>query len=192
MTTNTKIVLGLVVVVVVLVLGFLYSSTHTFGATTPSTSTAGYFTESFGGPLVVLGNAITGINSTGAAGYVGNIQIQGVRQNIVAATTTPCAMQNPFSASSTLLNATMNVTTATTTTGQITFASSANAFATTTLLIGASLTSGAQGSFMAGETSSSTGLGVIVAPSGWIVIGVQGAAFPFTYGGTCSAIFQSM
>lgn len=132
-----------------------------------------------------------GTNLTNSNTGSGNINFEAQKMVLNVATGTPCAIQNPFNATSTLVDATLNITTSTTTAGVITIATSTTAFATTSPIFGATLASGAQGTFMAGETASSTGLGVVLPPTGWLVIGVAGATGGFTYGGTCSAVFQS-
>lgn len=132
-----------------------------------------------------------GTNLSNSNTGAGNVVIEAQRQNIVAATTTPCAIQNPFNATSTLVDGTINITTSTSTAGVFTIATSSTAFATTSPIFGATLASGADGTLLTGETASSTGLGVVLGPSAWLVFGVTGAGYGFTYGGTCSAVFQA-
>lgn len=186
------LVVAVLGVAALLVLAF---SHRAFGATTPSTTTADYATESIGSPLFVLGNALTGPNSTGATGYAnGNVQIQAVRQSIVAATTTPCTMQNPLNATSTLLDAYMNVTTGTSTAVQFVIATSSLQNATTSVVSTQTLGAGLMGTLMVGESASTTGLGIIVPPTGYVTFGValnSGSGGLATVGGTCGAVFQT-
>lgn len=122
---------------------------------------------------------------------------QAVRQLLTAATTTPCALQNPFSATSTIPDGvTLNITTATSSAGTITFATSTTAFATTTTIqSNVVLPASTQATY---SIPTATNGGTIVGPGGWIVIGVAGISTTqgnvnngFTYGGSCQATFQS-
>lgn len=117
------------------------------------------------------------------------INIEGQRMSLVAATTTPCAIQNPFNATSTVQNVTINVTTATSTSASFSIATSTTAFNASSVYYNATLAANAQGTFMAGETASSTGLGIVLPPTGWVVMTLGSAN---TLGGTCSAVFQSV
>lgn len=125
------------------------------------------------------------ISNTG----VGNVNIEAQKMNLVAATTTPCAIQNPLNATSTVQDVTVNVTTSTSTTASFSVATSTTAFANTSPYYGATLAANVDGTFMAGETASSTGLGVVLPPTGWVVMTLSSQN---TLGGTCSAVFQSM
>lgn len=130
-----------------------------------------------------------GTNLSNSNTGAGNVVIEAQRMSLVAATTTPCAVQNPFNATSTVLSTTVNVTTATSTSASFNLATSTTAFAATSPYFGATLAANAQGSFTAGETASTTGLGVILPPTGWVVMTLSSAN---TLGGTCSATFQSV
>lgn len=115
------------------------------------------------------------------------------RKKLNVATTTPCAIKSP-AATSTLLSASLQVQTSTTTATVWTLAKAATAFATTTQFSQYSLGSGALGSMV--STSSTAvaidGVGVI-APNQFIVWGVQGTVVSDTagkLGGVCQAEFQ--
>lgn len=129
-----------------------------------------------------------GTNLTNSNTGAGNVNVEAQKMNLVAATTTPCAIQNPFNATSTLVNAVMNVTTGTSTAAVLTIATSTTAFAATSPVFGATLAANTQGTFMAGETASSTGLGVVIPPTGWVTFTL---ASQNTLVGTCSAVFQT-
>lgn len=122
-------------------------------------------------------------NTTGTPLYQ-----QAIRQSLTAATTTPCALQNPFTSTSTLIAWDMNVTTATSSAGVLTLATSTTAYATTSAIATFSIAANAQGTRV---WSGGNDVGV-VAGSGYVVVGVQGVAYGFTYGGTCSGIFQTL
>lgn len=121
---------------------------------------------------------------------------QAVRQLLTAATTTPCALQNPFSATSTIESVILNITTATSTTGTITFATSTTAYATTTT-IQSNVTAPANEQETYNIPSATNG-GTIIGPGAFVVVGVAGISTTqgnvnngFTYGGSCQATFQS-
>lgn len=103
------------------------------------------------------------------------------------ATTTPCAILSP-AATTTLESFTLNVTTGTSTAGLITIATSTTAYATTSLVTSKTIASGAQGTvnWHAGVDNG------LVSPSTYVVAGVQGVAYGFTYIGTCSATFSKV
>lgn len=129
-----------------------------------------------------------GTNLSNSNTGAGNVVLEAQRMALVAATTTPCAIQNPFNATSTVQSVTVNVTTSTSTSASFQLATSTTAFANTSPIFGATLAANQQGTFMTGETASSTGLGVVLPPSAWIVMTLTSAN---TLGGTCSAILQS-
>lgn len=123
--------------------------------------------------------------------------INGVRQEfrkqgLVSATTTPCAIKSPAS-TSTLVSSRLNISTATSTDGVFTFATSSTPFATTTVLFTfgqpANLTRTFQ--FIASTTNAS-GTAQTVAPNTYFVFGVSGLPYGYTYGGTCDAIFNAL
>lgn len=117
------------------------------------------------------------------------INIEGQRMALVAATTTPCAIQNPFNATSTVQNVTINVASSSASSEEFSIATSTTAFNASSIYYGATLAANAMGTFMAGETASSTGLGVVLPPTGWVVMTLASAT---SFGGTCTAVFQSI
>lgn len=129
-----------------------------------------------------------GTNLSNSNTGAGNVVLEAQRMALVAATTTPCAIQNPFNATSTIQSVTVNVTTSTSTAASFQLATSTTAFANTSPIFGATLAANQQGTFMTGETASTTGLGVVLPPTGWIVMTLTSAN---TLGGTCSALLQS-
>ncbi len=125
---------------------------------------------------------------------IGNTPFRAIRQKLVLATTTPCAIKSP-SATSTLLSAGVSVTVASSTATVWTIAKAANQYATTTRLAVFSLGSATQGTMVA--TSSYLGAVPavddlqVVAPNSFIVISKAGDTPAGTgLGGTCSAMFQ--
>lgn len=134
-----------------------------------------------------------GTNLSVSATGAGNVNIEAQRMNMLAATTTPCAIQNPFNATSTLVDAAYNVTTATSTAASLIISTSTTAYGVPTSgnspVFGGTLAANAQGTFSVGETASSTGYGIVLAPTAWVVFTLTSAN---TLGGTCSAVFQSV
>lgn len=133
-----------------------------------------------------------GTNLSNSNTGVGNVIIEAQKMVMNVATGTPCAIQNPLSATSTVLTAGFNITTSTSTAGSLTIATSSTAFATTSPVFGAIVPANVEGTYVGGETASSTGLGIILGPSSWVVFGVAGATGGYTYGGTCSITVQSV
>lgn len=130
-----------------------------------------------------------GTNLSNSNTGAGNVVVEAQRVAMVAATTTPCAIQNPFNATSTVQDFVANITTATSTAVGFQIATSTTAFLNTSPVFGATLAANQQGTFMTGETASSTGLGVILPPTGWVTMTLTSAN---TIGGTCSAVFDSV
>lgn len=131
------------------------------------------------------------VSSTGA----GNVNIEAQKMNLNVATITPCAIQNPFNATSTIIDAVFNVTTATSSLAQMVFATSSTAFATTSILAVQSIPANAEATLVTGQSATSTDIGVVLGPKDWVVIGTGPAStadYGYTLGGTCSVVFQSM
>ncbi|MES2060207.1 MAG: hypothetical protein V4438_04220 [Patescibacteria group bacterium] len=106
------------------------------------------------------------------------------------ASTTPCAIANPFSATSTLVGFLLNITTSTSTGGTLVYdvGVASTAFATTTIISGGNtLAQGAQGNYSA--TSSPT-----VGVGQYVVVkfnpAFAGTAFGPILGGTCTGLFM--
>lgn len=131
-----------------------------------------------------------GTNLSNSNTGAGNVNIEGQRVAITAASTTLCAIQNPFNATSTLQEFTMNVTTASSTATQLVIGSSTNAFSpANSPFYGATLAASREGTFVTGDTATSTGLGVVLGPTDWMIVTTPTAQ---TLGGTCSGLFVSI
>lgn len=118
------------------------------------------------------------------------VHIQAVRTTFVAsATTTPCVMQSPFNASSTIANSAFTPA-ATTTAYGISIGTAYSLFGTpTTFFGGVTQAAGSSNNIVSGESATTTGLGVIVPPSGYIVD--TATIGPWTTG-SCTTIFQTI
>lgn len=173
MNTINKVVLGLVVVVSVV---SLYVS---FSAPTKVVEVQRPQLGSVTGPDVYFP-------------YVGhnNSRVWVVRQPMNTATTTLCSMKAP-SATSTLHWTGFSITTATATAATIDIGTSTSAYATTTNLVAArSIAANGLGnaswSPVGGSVNDST-----VSPGVYVNVKTAGAGLGgYTYGGTCTAIFQ--
>lgn len=132
-----------------------------------------------------IGTALTNSN-TGS----GNVVEEAQRMAIVSASTTPCAILNPFNATSTVMNFVMNVTTATSTGTSFAIGTSTTAFATTTSMETAGLASNAQGTITWDPGLNNS----VIGPGQYVVAGnATGQVFyPFAVGGFCQATFQSV
>lgn len=203
---NLPIILGgiaLLVAVGALLLGFSNSAkstvaTQSFGATNnaitepagtllpngtvlPNPSTSDYVVSR-------VYDAIQGALGIGDGTSV-PIHEQAERELLTAATTTPCSLQNPFTATSSV-SIQGNITVGTSTAGTLTVATSTNAFATTSLV--ATFGVGASNMYSFSVDGPSATANTIVGPSQWVVMGVSGVSYGFTYGGSCSAEFQTL
>ena len=108
-------------------------------------------------------------------------------ENLVAATTTVCALQAPAS-TSTLEWGMIKLTTSSTTASTVTIAKAATAFATTTVLSRTAVSANAQATVIA----SSTATGVldpaqVFAPNAWLVVSMEGGTGTFSPAGVCQA-----
>lgn len=194
---NKNILTGVLMALAIIVVFGVYSVTHqpktlavTLGNTSidgsqallPNPSNADYEVArlAFG-----LGTNLS-VSSTGA----NNVNIEAQRVSLTPASTTLCAVQNPFNATSTLQEFTLNVNVSSSTVTSLTIGSSTTAFSpAVSPFFGATLAANAQGTFETGETASSTGLGVVLGPTAWMVVTTPTAQ---TLGGTCSGIFTSV
>lgn len=125
---------------------------------------------------------------------VGGVMHEYRSRALATATTTPCAIISP-AATSTLLAATLQVTTASSTATTWTFATSTTAYATTSLYNTFSLASGALGSMVA-TTTNITGVvtndRTVFPPNTFLVWGVAGVSNPSDtskLNGSCQAEF---
>lgn len=123
-----------------------------------------------------------------------NVVIEAQRMSLVSATSTPCAIQNPFNATSTVQTVTMNITTATSSAITWAVGSSTTAFATSSNMESIPVVAGAQTTITWDPGINNATL----SPRGWVVIGPDtatlvgtGAFSSVVLAGSCSATFQS-
>src|SRR5574343_1230466 len=153
-------ILGVLIFGIVTIFGSIVVYDRTHRETTPNSSTLGSLSS-------------TEIYSP----YVnfGGVQHEYREKDLATATTTPCALQSP-SATSSLLHASLKITTGTSTATTWTVARATTPYATTTAFQSFSLGSGANGYMMVGTASTTIdGLGIIP-PNQYIVWGVAGTA----------------
>lgn len=149
------------------------------------TITAGGITQTTG---------TTTVESQGTPAYytLGGVDYAYVQKSMTAATTTICAIPNPFgTATSSLVSFLGQITTGTTTAANITLATSTLQFATSTsdeLVADRSVASGAQDTLSwLPSVGSNTNM---IAPSDFVLYRTAGAGLSgYTYTGTCSATF---
>ncbi len=111
-----------------------------------------------------------------------------------AASTTPCQIQAPTSASSTLDRSTLTLTVSSTTASIVTFAKGAGPTATTSFLGAASVAANAKATMVVTSTSTSAGVasGFVFAPGEYLVIGMAGGTGTFSPTGVCTASFTTI
>lgn len=135
---------------------------------------------SFSLPSGVSAETINGATIT----YSRNSAASGLNQG----TTTPCAVQSPTTASSTLIRFTIGESVSTTTATTITIATSTTQYATTTRLN--SFTVAASGSFLFTHVAT-TSAGSIMNPGDWVVAGQSGGTGTNSPTGSCLGVFQT-
>ena len=162
-------------------------SIQTTGTSTSATTTTAQ--------LTVSGNAnITGTTTIASKYYsVNGVDFAAVQVSMNSASTTLCAIPEPWSATSTLVLHTVHISTGTSTASTIDVGASTNNTATTSALFVQSdaVASGAQDTIILPGALPTSATSTIISP-GWNIVtktnevGVGG----YTYGGTCNALFM--
>lgn len=165
----------------------------------------GGFIFAFKGDIKTVAGAITSpatqldyVNITQGIGFGPNAQtlgslstnISGVR-SLIASSTFACTMQNPFNATSTLINASLQGTNSITLTTVLGLYTGATAGATTTA-VSSPVTTAANAipSYQSSGVASSTDLGVAIGPNAFITYGQTAGNF-VGFSGACNALFES-
>lgn len=133
----------------------------------------------------------TSVSSTG----VGNINIAGQRQLLASGTSTVCAIQNPLNATSSVMNVSMNITTATSSAITWGLGTSTTQFATSTSMETAAIAASNQGTITWDPGSNNA----VIGPGQWFTIGpaagTAGNTGAFSNGvvlvGSCQMTLQS-
>lgn len=127
----------------------------------------------------------TSVSSTGA----GNVNLEAQRQLLTTGTTTPCALLNPFNATSTITGFAYTITTSTSTAITYAVGTSTTAYATSTGMANVVVGANAQAtiSWDGGINNS------VIGPGQYIVVGQNGTGFTtgIVTAGACSATFQT-
>lgn len=139
------------------------------------------------------------LNLTQALGFGPNAQTQGsLSTNIMGgraiAVNAPiiCSIPNPFNATSTLINASLNTTNTETSNGGIIFSVASTATASTTLIGQASLiAANTFATLQSGGVASTTDQGVAIGPGQSLNIGTSLGSPATGYTGQCNALFES-
>lgn len=186
-TTSNKVLwaVGTVIIAVLIAAVFLGSKDVPLGSITSPATQLDY------------------LNLTQALGFGPNAQVQGslstnisgVRSNITPNSLVICSMQNPFNATSTIVNASLAITVGTSSAATIIPAVASTATATTTA-IGQGFVVGANTALtlQTSGVASSTDLGVAVGPNQYLNWGTtpsSAVGYAYTYTGTCNALFES-
>jgi hypothetical protein len=199
MTTYIKVIVGLIVAVGLLLLAATFAPAVNLGASVNSYEAG---VKWFGNGLYagltqnfsVDGNGYvdtTGqFRSTATSTTINGVTEYYLRQSSLnTATTTPCALQTPTTATTTLADGfTLAITTATSSAGTFAIGTSTTAFATSTSLASQPLAANALNTFVITPGSN---LGIL-APGTWITVGVSGVSYGYTYGGACTAVLRSV
>lgn len=194
---KTNIIVGVIAVVALILGGLAYikntsvsSGTQSFGNVSVDGSQSNLPNPSNSDYSVARLAQGFGTNLSVNSG-VGNINIEGQAQNMVAGTTTVCTIQNPFNATSTIMSVVANLKTGIS--GGATFALGTTTSGTAT---STSMSSVAFGTFVGGLITWDPGVqNAYLAPLGQVTLGfTAGSATgtPYIINGTCSALFQSV
>lgn len=191
-----------ILVIVFLALSSLFGGTSApagLGTAAPANQTT------IGNPWVFTNTLTISSNYLGTISTAGTQKTQTVSAALVAATTTPCTLQNPFSATSTVRLINFNITTASSAPSQMIIATSSSPNATTSPINSFRTGISLQGTYSMDVSSTTsggatTGYGYpVVGPSGYVVIGSSAtSSIPYTlngvytFGGNCSASFQTV
>ena len=117
------------------------------------------------------------------------VDVMAIQQSFTAATTTPCSIANPFSATSTIVGYMAVITTGTSTAATIDVATSTTAYATSTNLVTAYPVGSGKQAFIQWFPSGASN--ATLGPSEYINIKTAGAGLGgYTYTGTCSALLM--
>lgn len=156
------------------------------------------------GAITSPGTQLDYVNITQGIGFGPNSQtigalstnIMGVRSVVPTAPSfVVCSMANPFNATSTLINASLNITTGTSSAASLIFSVASSATATTTAIGSAQgVASGALATLQSSGVASTTDLGVAVGPNQFVNIGTTAGSavgYAYQFAGTCNALFQS-
>lgn len=138
------------------------------------------------------------VNITQGIGFGPNAQVQGSLSTnimgaraVIASSTSLCSMQNPFNATSTIINASLQATNSITVATAIGLYTGATAGATTTAVASVIPVSANAVAFLQSSgVASSTDLGVFIAPNAFITYGQTAGNF-VGMSGACNALFES-
>lgn len=172
MSTLNKLLIAIVIIGVAVGLYFVVGSTVKPEPVRTAGGVTNYDSLELGNPFAVGGGVLT-TNGT---------NVVGTSTAFIAGTTTPCSIQNPFNATATAVGYLANITTGTTTASIFDVGVATTRYATTTVLFGSTLASGAQGAFGAATST-------VVAPNAWLVFKTGAGLSGYQYGGTCSSLF---
>lgn len=181
----------LIVSVIIAIFGLAYVGLNS--ASTQFSGTTGFSGIRIGADGLVFenGGAISGdVVVSGSTLDINGITTTYNTQTMAQATTTVCAIQSP-AATTTLARATANFSVSSTTASRVTIAKATTAFATTTALGVADIAANGQATVLATTTPSLMST-LVISPSSWVVVGIQGGTGTFSPTGTCTATFESV
>ena len=198
MTTSQKVIGGIAILGVILGSLSLYlgkpttQSVQSFGNTSIDGSQSNLPNPSNSDYAVARLAFGYGTNLSNSNTGAGNINVEGQRASIVASTTVLCAIQNPFNATSTIVNAEFFPTTGTSSALTLVVGTSTNAISTSSSMMSQTYAAGSSGYPSTWDPSVNNSA---IPPLDWVVFGVGGGSavsYAYTYIGSCTALFQSL
>lgn len=203
MTKAEKILgIGVLIAIVIAVGAYVHKSEIVreivnAGAVATTDITASNFTEvtASNGMLISAGGLTVTAGGISSAGVTETMARSAFAYTVSTATGTICSLASP-AATSTLVSATVNITTASSTVEQIVIAKGSTAFATTTALTSAQqVPASGMYAFAASSSPSGGGIGYIIAPSTYINVSdvTTGSGVGPNYPtGVCTAVFRTV
>lgn len=155
-------------------------------------------TQTTAGAITSPASQLDYVNITQGIGFGPNTQVQGSlstnimgARSVIASSTSLCSMQNPFNATSTLLNSSLQATNSITVATGIGLYTGATSGATTTVIATPGTTAAnAVAFYQASGVASSTDIGTAIGPNAWITYGQTPGSF-VGMSGACNALFES-
>lgn len=150
------------------------------------------------GTITAPASQLDYVNITQGIGFGPNAQTQGSLstnimgvRSVIASSTSLCSMQNPFNATSTIINASLQATNSISIATAIGLYTGLTSGATTTAIASPiTIAAGALAFLQASGVASSTDIGVAVAPNAFVTYGQTATNFA-GMSGACNAMFES-
>lgn len=189
--TKLNVSLGLALVAILIAIGAWFH-----GESTAVSNVGGVGTSCGGSISCLLGDMlVSGSLYLGGTNPANSVEMTAVHQSLVSGTSTPCSIQNPYNATSTVTDFALNITTATSSAIQWVVGTSTTAFATSSSMLTQSVAANAQATIAYGDAFGSNVVGpsqyVLAGPGAGTSVGTN-AFSSILIVGTCQASFKTV